>query len=136
VAVPSLISLTQLEGGERRLSPRYLVPDAELIVVGVAVMDTEGRPRSLTGRVRDLSASGLSLLLPTEQACDELTERGRPLAVVLTLPAGTIKLRAEVAHCSARIARGLLAGYLVGVCITEINSEDRELLVEYVEERS
>jgi hypothetical protein len=132
--VPGLTRLTQLEEGERRRSPRYLVPRAEPLVVGVAVMGSEGRPRSLTGRVCDLGETGLSILLPKGETCRELTERGLPLAVVLSLPSGVVKLRAEVAHCSTR--RGRWGGYLVGVRISEIAAEDHDRLIGYIEERS
>jgi len=93
-------------------------------------MDMEGRPRSLTGRVRDISGTGLSILLPKGETCAELTERGLPLAVVLALPSGVIRLRAEVAHCAAR--RGRRGGYVVGVRISEISAADHDLLTEYI----
>lgn len=135
--MPNLIRLLPLEDNERRRAPRYLVPDAELLVVGVALEGGGGRPRTLTGRVRDLSASGLALLLPTGEACEELAERGRQLLVVVTLPSGVVRLRAEVAHCAARRGRGgRPLGYLVGVRITEIAAEDYERLAEYIDERS
>ena len=135
--MPSLIKLLPLEENERRLSPRYLVPDDELLTVGVAVLGAGPGRHSLTGRVRDVSASGLSLLLPTGEECAELSERGRSLAVVLSLPAGAIRLRAEVAHCGERRGRGgRLVGYVVGVRIREIGSGDHDRLIEYIEERS
>ena len=132
--MPSLIRLLTLSEGERRVSPRYLIPVKEPLVVGVAVMDPDGRPRSLTGRVKDVSETGLAILLPKGETCRELTERGLPLAIVLTLPSGVIRLRAEVAHCSTR--RGRWGGYLVGVRISEIAADDYDRLVEYIDERS
>ena len=133
-AVPNLIRLLPLEEGERRRSPRYLVPAEEPLVVGVAVMGSGGGPRSLTGRVRDVSATGLSLLLPEGETCRELSERGLPLALVVALPSGVVRLRVEVAHCSTR--RGRPGGYLVGVRISEIADDDHDRLIEYIEERS
>ena len=132
--MPGLTRLVQLEEGERRRAPRYLVPRAEPLTVGVAVMASEGLPRSLTGRVRDISETGLSILLPKGETCGNLTGRGLALAVVLTLPSGVLKFRAEVAHCSMR--RGWHGGYLVGVRITDIAADDHDRLIEYIEERS
>lgn len=135
--MPKFIRLLPLEEDERRRSPRYLVPDSELLVVGVALEVAGGRPRTLTGRVRDLSESGFSFLLPTGESFPELAERGRPLLVVITLPSGVIRLRAEVAHCAARRGRGgVTVGYLVGVRISEIAAEDHDRLADYIEERS
>jgi hypothetical protein len=129
--MPSLIRLLPLEEDERRRWPRYLVPPEEPLVAGVAVVGG-ARPQTLTGRVRDISEAGLSLLLPDEAACGELAERGRPLVVVLTLPSGTITMRAEVAHCAAPGGRHGEGSYLFGVSITEIDAEDYERLVEYI----
>ncbi|HEY9284321.1 MAG TPA: PilZ domain-containing protein [Pyrinomonadaceae bacterium] len=129
--MPSLIRLLPLEEDERRRRPRYLVPPEEPLVVGVAVVGG-GRLRTLTGRVRDISEAGLSILLPDDEACGEMAERGRTVVVVLTLPSGTITMRAEVAHCAAPGARGEGGGYLFGVSITEIDAEDYDRLAGYI----
>ncbi len=134
--MPNLIKLEQLEEDERRQWPRYLVPAEEPVVAGVALMDSEGRPRTLTGRVRDISEAGLSLSLPTDESCGEFSERGRTMGVVLTLPSGVIALRARVAHCTAPDERPGGGGYVIGVSIIEIREEDHNRLVEYIGERS
>lgn len=135
LAMPPLIRLLPLEADERRRWPRYLVPPEEQLVAGVAVVGG-GRPRTLTGRVRDISEAGLSILLPDEEACGELAERGRLMVVVLKLPAGTITMRAEVAHCSAPdIARGE-DSYLFGLSIVEIDDDDHDQLIDYISEQS
>ncbi len=129
--MPPLIRLLTLEEDERRRWPRYLIPPEEPLVAGVAIVGG-GLPRTLTGRVRDISEAGLSLLVPGDEACGELAERGRSLVVVLTLPSGTITMRAEVAHCAAPGGRHGGGGYLFGVSITEIDAEDHERLVEFI----
>ncbi|HEY9283740.1 MAG TPA: PilZ domain-containing protein [Pyrinomonadaceae bacterium] len=131
-----LIRLDPLGDDERRQWPRYLVPAEEPIVAGVALTDSDGRPRTLTGRVRDVSEAGLLLSLPTDESCAEFSERGRTLAVVLTLPSGVITLRARVAHCTAPDGRPGGGGYVVGVSIIEIREGDQDRLVEYIGERS
>lgn len=134
--MPNLIRLAQLEEDERRQWPRYLVPPEGPVVAGVALTGPGGRARTLTGRVRDISEAGLSLSLPVDEACGEFSERGRALAVVLTLPSGMIALRARVAYCTAPDGRPGEGGYLVGVSIIEIREEDHNRLVEYIRERS
>ena len=131
---PNVTKLLPIEENERRGWPRRLVPDEEPVIAGVALLGAGERRLSLTGRVRDISEAGLSLLLPTGEECGELSERGRSLAIVLTLPSGTIRLRAEVAHCDARRGRGgALLGYHAGVRIREIAAEDHDRLIEYIE---
>lgn len=129
--MPPLIKLLPLEGDERRRWPRYLVPPEETLVAGVAVVGG-GRSRTLTGRVRDVSEEGLSILLPDEEICGEFAARGCVMVVVLRLPAGTIKMRVEVAHCSAPDASRGEDGYLFGVSIVEIDAEDHDRLTEYI----
>lgn len=130
--MPSLIRLLKRNEGERRRSPRYLVPEEEPLLVGLVVVGRRGR--TLTGRVRDVSVTGLSILLPEGEDCDELAKPGRALAAVLSLPSGVVRLRAEVVHCST--PRGGPGGHLVGACISEISAEDRDRLAAYVAGRS
>ena len=130
--MPSLIRLLTRGGGERRRSPRYLVPEGEPLLVGLVVVGRGGR--TLAGRVRDISETGLSILLPEGEDCGELTMPERTLAAVLSLPSGVVRIRAEVAHCSA--PRGGSGGRLVGACISEISAEDRDRLAAYIAERS
>ena len=134
--MPHLIRLDPLGEDERRQWPRYLVPPEEPLVAGVALTDPGGRPRTITGRVRDISEAGLSLSLPVDDACGEFSERGRTLAVILALPSGVIALRARVAHCTAPDGRADGGGYLVGVSIIEIHEADHDRLVGYIAGRS
>ena len=61
-----------------------------------------------------------------------MAERGRLIVVVLRLPAGTITMRAEVAHCSAPDTSRGENSYLFGVSIVEIEAEAHGLLIEYI----
>ncbi|HEY9282666.1 MAG TPA: PilZ domain-containing protein [Pyrinomonadaceae bacterium] len=119
-------------GGERRRSPRYLVPEEDPLLVGLVVVGSAGR--TLAGRVRDISETGLSILLPEGESCADLSKPGRELAAVLSLPSGVVRLRAEVVHCSAQ--SGGSGGQLVGACISEISAGDRDRLGTYIAERS
>lgn len=134
--MPPLIRLLPLEADERRRWPRYLTPPEEPLIVGVAVVGGGRRPRTLTGRVRDISETGLSLLLPDDPACREMAERGRTLIVVLTLPSGPLTMRAEVAHYAMPGGWHGEGHYLFGVSIVEIDAEDHDLLIGYILERS
>ncbi len=128
----SLIRLLTRKECERRRSPRYLVPEEDPLLVGLVVVGRGGR--ALTGQVRDISETGLSILLPEGEDCGELTVPGRTLAAVLSLPSGVVRLRAEIVHCSA--PRGGTGGRRVGACISEIPAEDRDWLAAYIAERS
>ena len=85
-------------------------------------------------RIRDISETGMSILLPEGETCGDLAKPGRALAAILSLPSGVVRLRAEVVHCSA--PRGGSGGLLVGACISEIPAEDRDRVAAYIAERS
>jgi hypothetical protein len=121
---------------ERRKSPRLLVPPDTTLIVGLAFLGEKGKPRTLTARVRDLSATGLGIELPEEEPCGELGERDRQLAVVFKLPGGVVKLRAETARCEPPDAVAAKGNRVAGVRITEIGEGERRLLDEYLRARS
>jgi hypothetical protein len=109
-----------------------LVPSGTPLVVGVAVLDGGGKPRTFTGRARDVSRSGLAVILPPDESCGELVGNSRSLLVVVSLPAGVIQFTAPPAYCHPPGADQSERGYVVGVRITEISGHDQSLLDEYL----
>ena len=122
-----------LPGGERRRSPRYPVPPGVPLVVGVAVTDGTGKPRTFTGRARDVSPHGLAILMPPDESCGELVGNSHSFAVVVSLPAGVIQFRAAPAYCHPPDEGQAASGYVVGVRIAEISEQSQSLLEEYLQ---
>jgi hypothetical protein len=120
-------------GGERRRSPRYPVPPGASLVVGVAVTDGGGKPRTFTGRARDVSPNGLAILLPPDESCGELVGHSHSVAVVVSLPAGVIQFRASPAYCHPPSGGQTASGYVVGMRIAEISEQNQSLLEEYLQ---
>jgi hypothetical protein len=67
--MPVYINTQPPADGERRHTPRYLVPPGSLLVVGVVVRDAEGKAKTFTGRARDVSLTGLAIVLPPDEGC-------------------------------------------------------------------
>lgn len=123
--------------GERRHAPRRLMRLP--VSVSLALRENGARAgraaQSLDGHTYDISATGLGLLLPSVRIGDRyLTGEGRAVHVTLSLPEGTVRLRAIPVRYE-RLEEGEAgahAGYLVGVHILEMDAPDRALFFEYV----
>ena len=88
--------------------------------------------RLLTGRTRDISETGLSVILPTIRVGErDLSEPGTPLRVLLLLPQQTVIMHATLVRCSPFGPR-LGQGYLLGVHITHMSERDRTDYLAYL----
>ena len=116
--------------GDRRRAPRYRLrlpfiislPDVR------ASANTNGalRSPSLEGFTRDVSATGLALILPAIRIGEHyLTNEGRPLLIMLELPTGTLQIEAVSVRYERLDENESEKGYLVGVKITEMSDDDR-----------
>jgi hypothetical protein len=98
----------------------------------VVVGDAEGKPRTFTGRARDVSQSGMAIVLPPDDDCGELVGERRSLLAVVSLPSGVIRFTAAPAYCRPPGEGQTGHGYVVGVHITEISEHPQSLLDEYL----
>jgi hypothetical protein len=112
----------------RRKAPRHNAEHQVSLVAGVAVGEGS-RAELITGRTRDISATGLSLVLPIE---DELqrqrTAVGESARILLVLPTKTV-------HIHGKVVRSLPfdnKGQLVGVQIVKIDTDDEAIYTEYL----
>ena len=124
---------------DRRHAPRYPVrlpaTVAHVVPAGNAHSHARRPAPTLSGHTRDLSATGLSLILPSVRIGDRyLTGEGRPVQVTLELPAGAINLRAIPVRYErlGEEEEGGERGYIVGAHIMEMDAEDMMRFGEYV----
>jgi c-di-GMP-binding flagellar brake protein YcgR len=121
--------------GNRRKFPRL---KARLpLTVSIALRHkaaTGARPApALSGYTRDLSATGLAIILPAILLGEQhLTGEGRTLLITLELPAGPIKVQAVPARYERLDEEGTEKLYLVGVRFTGMSGEDWALFEEYL----
>lgn len=118
--------------GERRISPRHRARLRAHVSLH-AHHTTHHAPHTLAGHTRDISATGLALILPAIRLGERyLMGEGRKIDVVLELPTKTITLRATPVRYE-RVEEGEGdAGYIVGAHISEISEADRAHFIEYL----
>ena len=111
---------------DRRRAPRFRLR----VPCSVAPFAPGGagmrRAPQLTGHTRDLSASGLALILPAVRIGGHyLTGADTKLRVVLELANGPLELVATPVHYDQLGAEGEEQGYLIGLRIAEMSAAAR-----------
>jgi hypothetical protein len=91
-------------------------------------------PLTLTGHTRDISLTGLALVVPSPRdGVRDLVRPGCALLVELELPTGPLRFMAmPVRHEPLEGQGSEGGGYLIGVRITQIGGVARATLAEYL----
>ncbi|HEY6189283.1 MAG TPA: PilZ domain-containing protein [Pyrinomonadaceae bacterium] len=128
----------------RREAERY---DAELeaqisarLLLSISLPNAQERPgadaraRLLIGSTRNVSETGLAIVVPTLRVGSNLiTEENCTLRIVLDIyPEGVVEMDAVVVHHRQFDEKDTEAGYLVGVSISEMSEDDRRHYLEYL----
>ncbi|HMF58446.1 MAG TPA: PilZ domain-containing protein [Pyrinomonadaceae bacterium] len=135
----SLIARLRNFISNRRRSPRYRVR----LPVGVLIIEPKvkepGKVRlpKLDGFTRDLSESGLALVVPAIRINDSyLMGEGHALLIVLETPRGDVEMRVAPVRYEKIERSETEKGYLLAVRIAEMSEQDRERFNEYLKEIS
>lgn len=115
----------------RRRETRYRVRLTASVSI-VEGMEKDKWPTVLA-YTRDVSREGLCLVMPSSRmGCHNLEEANPIMRVILVLPSSvSVRLESRLVYCTTYTAVSD-AGYLAGVKITEINSEDRRLYEDFI----
>lgn len=123
--------LAGLFGGQR--AQRYQVTCAVRLPVGVSMPNErldpqmEHYPEPIMGCTRDVSESGLALLLPWLKLGEERIDvPGYQMRIVLCLPGGLIIVHAETVRCEPQVDEEGRDYYLVGARITHMSERDED----------
>jgi hypothetical protein len=88
--------------------------------------ESDEYPQPIMGQTRDLSLSGLSLVVPTTRlGSEDISLRGAHLRVVLCLPGGIIIVHAETVRCEALALVEGREEFLIGARIKRMFDADR-----------
>lgn len=89
---------------------------------------------SVLAYTRDISASGMALILPsTRLGCHDLQSGDYLLRIILAISNEThIRITARLIHCELSTQNESEIGFLLGMRIEEISAEDRILYDEVV----
>jgi hypothetical protein len=121
---------------ERRRFARRSAACVVRLPVGVSMPndrldpEADAYPTPIMGHTRDLSESGLSLVLPTAQLGDtDVSQVGAPLRLVLSLPTGVVVLHAATVRSEPLSPDGET---LVGARIVKMYDPDRRSYEAYL----
>ena len=123
--------------GNRRRTPRYRVRWP----VSVSPLGERKSPNGarrptggvLSGFTRDVSASGLALILPAIRINDVYLTEGRTLEILLEHQDGPIVLYAVAVRYEKLEAEEAEKGYMVGMRIMEMDEGDRARFIKSLE---
>jgi hypothetical protein len=126
--------------GNRRRAPRYVTHLEAGLALSVSLPNApkstriDGHPLRLAGYTRDISATGLALVVPSIRIGDKyVTSENRTLQITLKLPSGLIEVKATPVRYSPLDNEGADTGYLIGVQITNMSDEDRARFDDYLQ---
>ena len=125
--------------GNRRRAPRFIAHLEAGLALNVSFSNAKPGAREdeqslkLAGYTRDISATGLALIMPAIRIGGQyITGENRTLEILLKLPSGTIKIKATSARYSPLDEEGTDTGYLIGVQIVHMSDEDRARFEDYL----
>jgi hypothetical protein len=115
---------------ERRAAPRFTTHLERRLVVNVSLLDIKPEaqrgPTVLAGFTRDVSESGLGIMLPDIRiGKSSVTRPDRTLRIMLGLPGEAIEIHALPVRYIEVDEDAEGEGYLLGVRITKISERDR-----------
>ena len=123
--------------GNRRVAPRYtthLEAGLALNVTMPGAAKTSQSNMGLAGYTRDISATGLALIVPSIRIGGHyVTGENRRLRIILKLPSGPVEIHATPVRYSPLEEEGTDTGYLVGVQIVGMSDTDRARFNAYLE---
>ncbi|MDQ3908396.1 MAG: PilZ domain-containing protein [Acidobacteriota bacterium] len=134
----NLLARLRKPRGERRAAPRYGTHLENRLTVHVHLADSklerprdQRAPQHLVGYTRDVSESGLGVVLPDVRIAGRaVVGRDRTLRVQLGLPGRVVEMSA-VAVRQAPLEGGE-AGHLVGMQIQEMSHDDRAYYTKFL----
>lgn len=118
--------------GERRVAPRHQVRlETRVLMIAEGVAEA-GEVLLLGGHTRDVSESGLGLVVTAEdRRALEALGASYTLRLVLTLPSGPVDLAVAPVRFE-RLGRGEDSDFLVGARITDMSGRDRVRFMAFI----
>ncbi|MBD0327049.1 MAG: PilZ domain-containing protein, partial [Pyrinomonadaceae bacterium] len=128
----SIVNSLREHVGNRRAAPRYTTHLDVALILSVSLSEagskarSENSPLRLAGYTRDISETGLALIVPAIHIGGQyLNSPNRILEITLRLPSGPIQLQAAPVRYSPLDEDARDTGYIIGVQITQMNERDR-----------
>ena len=123
---PRLYELTV----ERRQTPRRRIRCEAELTANLAILDVDEPETTQSliffGETLDLSAAGISLVLPSTQIDQRYCDGSQRLQVQLYLPRAIVGLEVSLVRCVPLNASNLNKGFLLGGKITQVQANKSE----------
>ena len=129
--------------GNRRRAPRFVAHLEAGLALSVSMPSAKvsaeqaqatGRSLKLAGYTRDISATGLAIIVPSIRVGGQyITGENRTLQIMLKLPTGSVKIHGTPVRYSPLEEEGADTGYIIGVSITSMSDQDRARFNAYIE---
>src|SRR5918911_2305483 len=138
----SIINRLRVFVGNRRRAPRYRTHLEAGLALSVSLPSAKpgtkgaGQTLRLAGYTRDISESGLALIVPAIRIGGQyITGENRALRITLKLPNGIVELEARPVRYSPLEEEEEMmdTGYLIGVQITAMSDDARARYKAYIE---
>lgn len=130
----SIVSRLRRYVGDRRHTKRQEIRLPFSISVSGPAKNANGSPRTRTlqGHTLDISAGGMSLIVPTIRLGEyHLVGENRGFTLRLELPVGPIEMLVSPVRYEALEEHETESGFLIGVKIVEMSQTDRVQFAEY-----
>ena len=121
--------------GNRRRAPRY---DARLSFSVSVISEGPGAenarpPQTLVGRTRNVSESGLALVVPSLRlGTHKLNDENSTLRIMLDLPSGTAEIHVVPVRHHQLGENETDSGYLIGAHITHLTEDTRARFTKFL----
>ena len=135
-------STSAAAASERRHAPRCVAHLETRLLFSLSLQEAEGSaasgqtttfPRALEGYTRNISETGLALVVPKlETDGHYFNAVGCRLRIMLELPTVKVSINATPVRCERLEGAESEEGYLIGVRITEMSDSEWVRLVQYV----
>jgi hypothetical protein len=123
---PRLYELTV----ERRQTPRFRARCEAELAANLAILDADETETTQSliffGETLDLSAAGISLVLPSTQIDERFCDGSQRLLIQLYLPRAVVELEVSFVRCIPLNASNLNKGFVLGGKITQIQANKSE----------
>ena len=131
--IRSVVSRVRVYFKDRRQSPRVRTRVLFSISIRKKVRSNGAADRTLKGHTRDVSITGLAMMLPqVHLEGHHLAAESRELQVMLELPGGAIPLVVIPKRYEKLDEAELGCNYLIGAKIVQISDEDRIRLENFI----
>jgi PilZ domain len=124
--------------GNRRRAPRFDVR----LSFSVSIVDEKAGhentrpPQTLVGRTRNLSETGVALVVPSLRlGTHKLNDVDSTLRLMLDLPAGTAEIHVVPVRSHQLAEKDMDSGHFIGAKITHLSDEARARLTKFLRSR-